>query len=110
MNINGPRKATLNVLAFDGASKRNKPDLAVGALVYARVESTDKDLEAELTCKAPEGSANKKDWVSGEAEYGELKGGGTTLRCSLGLSRSLMADDCPVLTALGSAVPFEIVS
>lgn len=44
--------ANLGALSFDGATKRNKPSLAVGALVFARVEACDPDLEPEVTCKA----------------------------------------------------------
>ncbi len=70
------------MLAFDGATKRNKPTLLVGALVFARVVSADRDLEPELTCQVsatasgPDGGHfAKKDWVTGQSVYGELKGG-----------------------------------
>ncbi len=70
--------ANLSALAFDGATKRNKPNLNVGALVFARVESIDPDVDPELTCKASESGASggqKKDWVTGQGMYGELKHG-----------------------------------
>ncbi len=37
-------------LAFDGATKRNKPNLSVGALVYCRVAVANKDMDSELSC------------------------------------------------------------
>jgi exosome complex RNA-binding protein Rrp4 len=43
--------ATLGVLAFDGASKRNRPNIRIGSLVYARISKTNKDIEPELTCE-----------------------------------------------------------
>lgn len=48
--IGGAQAATLSVLAFDGASKRNRPMLEVGDVVYARVLHANRDVEAELTC------------------------------------------------------------
>ena len=79
----------LPALAFDGATKRNKPSLAVGALVFARVVAADRDLEAELTCQvsttasgAEGGHFAKKDWVTGQSVYGELKGG-TVVKASM---------------------------
>ena len=37
VDINGPVDATLGNLEFDGASKRNRPNLNTGDLVFARV-------------------------------------------------------------------------
>jgi exosome complex component RRP40 len=65
----------LSALAFDGATKRNKPNLAVGALVFGRIESADRDLDPEITCKATGELGHKKDWVTGQGMFGELKQG-----------------------------------
>lgn len=99
--------AQLPVLAFQGASKRNRPELAVGALVYARVEMAHKDLEPQLTCMAPPGAAVVKDWMTGESVFGELKGG-NVVNCSHGLALQLVDSASAVLTALGEAIPFEM--
>lgn len=80
LSIGGPFPASLGVLAFDGASRRNRPQLAVGAVVYARVAVASRDVDPEVTCMSPEGSG-RKDWVTGESEFGELKGG-TIVDCS----------------------------
>jgi exosome complex component RRP40 len=105
VNIRGCGMATLKALAFDGASKRNHPDLAVGTLVYARVELASKHVDTELTCIADSGV--KKDWMTGEAQFGKLVGG-TTFECSHELARSLLQEDCPVLIALAGYIKFEI--
>ena len=105
VNIRGSGMATLKALAFDGASKRNHPDLAVGTLVYARVELASKHVDTELTCMAASGV--KKDWMTGEAQFGRLVGG-TTFECSHELARSLLQEDCPVLIALAGYIKFEI--
>ena len=59
-------------LEFEGATKKNKPELSVGSLVYCKVNEFNKYLAVELTCKS---RSVKKDWNSGEALYGELKNG-----------------------------------
>lgn len=106
LQIGGAHPATLPVLAFDGASKRNRPHLEVGALVFARVVLAHKDMEPEVTCAAPPG-VSAKDWVTKESIYGELPGG-HVFECPTALCARLNRDDCPVLEALGGHVAFEI--
>lgn len=50
VDIGGAHAATLPMLAFEGATKKNRPDLKVGSLVYARVILANKDMEPELAC------------------------------------------------------------
>ena len=97
--------ALLPHLAFDGASKRNKPALAVGALVFARVAAAGRHLDAELSCAALAGP--RRDWTSGQALFGELRGGALA-RVSSGLARRLLDPRCALLAALGAAAPFEL--
>jgi exosome complex component RRP40 len=107
VDINAPRLASLDLLAFDGATRRNCPDLEPGALVFARVCRAMNDVEPQLTCMAV---SNKKDWTSGEAAFGELKGG-MVFDVKRSTCRLLAASDMvvvPVLDALGSAFPFEL--
>ena len=106
LDIGAASKALLPVLAFDGASKRNRPHLAVGALVYARVVLANRDMEPEVTCAAPPG-VNARDWVTKESVFGELSGG-HVFDCPQSLCRQLMSTESPVLEALGSVAPFEI--
>ena len=73
VDINSAHSASLDVCAFDGATKRNKPNLSVGAIVYARVAVANKEMDPELSCMIAHGP--KKDWMTGESIYGELKGG-----------------------------------
>lgn len=97
---------TLGALAFDGATKRNRPSLRIGSLVYARVSKTNKDLEPEISCEAP-ANLTKKDWMTGLAIYGELNDG-YVFKTSIGLAKTLLQEDCQVLAALGKSIPFEI--
>lgn len=109
VNIFGPHPAILNQLAFEGATKRNRPHYTPGTLIYARVITTDPDLDPELSCKVGDTiGASRKDWMTDEGTYGELKGGGMDFRVSLGLARELLKPQNVVLNALGERVAFEI--
>lgn len=86
VNIFGQHPAVLPALAFDGATKRNRPHLNVGHLVYARVVDDggpDDAADPVLSC-AGDGTAgsgtsgfggSRKDWMTGEGTYGGLVGG-----------------------------------
>jgi exosome complex RNA-binding protein Rrp4 len=50
LDIRAPFLAKLPVLAFEGATKANRPHLAVGTLVYCRVVLADRAAEPEVTC------------------------------------------------------------
>lgn len=108
VDIGTTHLARLCALAFEGASRRNRPNIPVGALVYCRVEVANKDLETALTCISP---YMKKDWVTGESLFGELKGG-YCFSCSLGLSARLFeGEDCWVLNQLEKhGIRFEIAA
>lgn len=113
VSLHGACGATLPVLAFDGASKRNKPSLAVGTLVFCRVAVADRHLDVELTCCAPAAGAGAgaatraRDWMSGASLYGELKGG-MLVRVSLAHARRLLRPRCSLLAVLGSSLAFEV--
>jgi len=56
------------------------------------------------------GGGSRKDWMTDEGTFGELKGG-TVIRISLGLARQLLHPQNVVLEALGGygeGMPFEI--
>uniref|UniRef100_A0A7S4AXW6 Ribosomal RNA-processing protein 40 n=1 Tax=Chrysotila carterae TaxID=13221 RepID=A0A7S4AXW6_CHRCT len=106
LDIGAAAQASLPILAFDGATKRNRPHLQVGTLVYVRVVLANKDIDPEVTCTAPPGIA-AKDWVTKESVFGELVGG-HVFECPLPLCRNLATTDAPVLQALGDLAPFEI--
>lgn len=94
----------LSTIAFDGATRHNCPKLDVGELVYCRVAVVNRFLSPELTCRA---LVNKRDWVTGEAMFGPLKGG-MMVTVSVRFAHQLMVDSCPVLNILGEKIQFEI--
>lgn len=62
----------MEAVEFNGATKRNKPNLKVGDVIYTKVSSVTKYMAPVLTCKS---KSCKKDWTTGESTYGEFKAG-----------------------------------
>eukprot|EP01063_Lacrimia_lanifica_P015874 TRINITY_DN22529_c0_g1_i1.p2 TRINITY_DN22529_c0_g1~~TRINITY_DN22529_c0_g1_i1.p2 ORF type:complete len:276 (+),score=110.12 TRINITY_DN22529_c0_g1_i1:82-909(+) len=94
----------LDSIAFDGASKRVKPDLKIGATVYARMIQPRCEIELEASCCSLTGV--RKDWMTGESLFGELKGGLVQAIRPM-FARYLLADTDELLSELGSRVAFE---
>uniref|UniRef100_A0A060SXA6 ARAD1A07854p n=1 Tax=Blastobotrys adeninivorans TaxID=409370 RepID=A0A060SXA6_BLAAD len=89
----------LDQFAFENATKKNKPNLALGALVYGRISVAERDIEAEMECF---------DATTGKSGgFGELKGG-NVFNVSLGYARKLLFEGSPVLNEIGQRVPYEI--
>ncbi|TFK81453.1 exosome complex exonuclease RRP40 [Polyporus arcularius HHB13444] len=98
VDIGSAHMATLDGLAFEGATKRNRPNLKVGSLLYARVSLAHKDMEPELECF---------DAQTRKAEgFGELKGG-FLVQCSLKMCRLLLDPHHFLFPLLGSRFPLE---
>jgi len=114
VDIGGPHPAVLPALAFEGATRRNRPNLRAGSLVFARVVAADRDTEPELSCVDEDGR-------SGDAGFGELKGEGHgyVLQVPTSSARALLSLDAGAadgggdlgrrLRALGEETPFEMV-
>ncbi|OTA58676.1 hypothetical protein K449DRAFT_385701 [Hypoxylon sp. EC38] len=92
--------AILPQLAFEMATKKTRPNLSPGALVYARVSLANRHMDPELECVSP--STGKADGL------GPLNGG-MLFDISLGMSRRLLMrksveeGKVAVLEELGSA-------
>jgi exosome complex component RRP40 len=108
VDVGAPHPCSLSSLQFEGATKRNRPQFTTGTLVYARVTSGSLHKDPVLSCQLgpnDQGIA-RKDWMTEEAAYGELKGG-TLLKIPLGLARQLLSPQSNVLQEL-SKLPFEV--
>ena len=106
LDVGASSLATLPVLAFDGATKRNRPQLQVGTLVYARVLRANPDMGTEVTCAAPD-DVSAKDWVTRESVFGELVGG-VAFAAPQKVCSHLMGAECALLDTLGEVAPFEL--
>ncbi|EFJ47493.1 hypothetical protein VOLCADRAFT_61387, partial [Volvox carteri f. nagariensis] len=99
VDIGGPFNAVLPQLSFEGATRRNRPNIHPGDLVYARVVQAHRDTDPVLSCVDAAGRA---------AGFGHLKGG-MVLSISSALARQLLGSPtAPVLEALGSGLQFEM--
>jgi exosome complex component RRP40 len=109
VNIGGPHSALLSNLSFEGATKRNKPNMSTGMLLYARVQTSPPSMDPTLSCQLGphDGGVPRKDWMTNEGTYGELKGG-TSWKISLGLARELLDPQNLVLKELSKYIPFEV--
>lgn len=98
VNIRSGATAFLSRLGFEGATKRNRPELKTGEVVYCRVQMAHKDLDTELTCIAS-GGVSKKEWSTGESVYGALNGG-KLVKLSVGFCRELLQPENFLLATL----------
>jgi exosome complex component RRP40 len=109
VNIGGPTPALLSNLSFEGATKRNKPNFPPGTLLYARIQAIPTCMDPSLSCQLGPHDAGipRKDWMTNEGTYGELKGG-TCTKISLGLARELLDPRNLVLNEISKSIAFEV--
>ena len=101
VDIGSSDQAFLSYLSFEGSTKRNRPNINNGDVVFGRLVSANKDMEPELSCVD---SANNK--ANG---MGVIDGDGFLFTVSLNLCRKLLSPDCILLSELGNRQAFEIV-
>lgn len=97
--------AYLPRLAFDGATKRNRPDLKRGQVIYCRVSKAFIDSDTELTCTSK--SSTLKDWNQGESVYGPVQEG-LIVSVTLQFAKDLLRPDNVLLNVLGRYFAFEV--
>lgn len=98
IDIGTSEQASLSYLAFEGATKKNRPDVKVGDLIYARLLVANKDMEPELVCIDSNGRSSG---------YGVLRDG-FMIHTSASLARKILSTQSEVLQRLGKSLPFEI--
>ncbi|XP_027865448.1 exosome complex component RRP40 isoform X2 [Xiphophorus couchianus] len=99
VDIGGSEAASLSYLAFEGATKRNRPNIQVGDLLLAQLVVANKDMEPELVCIDGSGRAN------GMGVFGT---GGLLIKVSLGLVRRLLAPRSDLRADLEQLFPCEL--
>ncbi|XP_045051173.2 exosome complex component RRP40 isoform X1 [Desmodus rotundus] len=100
VDVGGSEPASLSYLAFEGATKRNRPNVQVGDLIYGQFVVANKDMEPEMVCIDSCGRANG---------MGVIGQDGLLFKVTLGLIRKLLAPNCEILQELGKLYPLEIV-
>lgn len=101
VDIGASEPAALSYLAFEGATKKNRPDVNVGDLVFAKLLVAYKDFESELICV---------DSLGKKLKLGVLNGG-FVFTCSINLARRLRSSECPLMDCIKKhiQVPLEVV-
>lgn len=101
VDIGASEPAVLSYLAFEGATKKNRPDVNVGDLVFAKLLVAYKDFESELICV---------DSLGKKLKLGVLSGG-FVFTCSINLARRLRSSECPLMECIKKhiQVPLEVV-
>ncbi|KAM3866744.1 exosome complex component RRP40-like [Diretmus argenteus] len=100
VDVGGSEQASLSYLAFEGATKRNRPNVQVGDLVFCQFIIANKDMEPELVCMDSSGRANG---------LGVFGAGGFLFKVSVGLVRRLLAPQSDIIKDLEKLFPFELV-
>ncbi|XP_046827619.1 exosome complex component RRP40 isoform X2 [Vespa crabro] len=67
VDIGAKESAALSYLAFEGATKKNRPDIQVGDIVFAKLLVAIKDMEPELVCVDSQGKQKKLGVLSSDA-------------------------------------------
>uniref|UniRef100_A0A8C5P8N5 Exosome complex component RRP40 n=1 Tax=Leptobrachium leishanense TaxID=445787 RepID=A0A8C5P8N5_9ANUR len=100
VDIGGSEQASLSFLAFEGATKKNRPNVKVGDLVYGQFIVANKDMEPELVCIDSSGKANG---------MGVIGQDGFMFKVSLGLVRKLLTPQNDIIQEMMNIYPLEIV-
>ncbi|KJH45347.1 hypothetical protein DICVIV_08623 [Dictyocaulus viviparus] len=98
LDIGTAEHATISFLAFEGATKRNRPDLKIGDVIYAQVSDEFAHTDIELTCI---------NALSRARGLGVLSGG-FLFKVSCNLARRLLSNQSHLLELLGNHYKFEI--
>lgn len=97
VDIGSSEPASLSYLAFEGATKKSRPDVNVGDVLYAKILIANRDLEPELICVDSYGRKENMGVLSD----------GIIFNCSINLVRKILNPKCPLLMRLKDEVPFE---
>ncbi|KAM4053773.1 exosome complex component RRP40 [Anomaloglossus baeobatrachus] len=100
LDVAGSDQASLSFLAFEGATKKNRPNVKVGDLVYGQFIVANKDMEPELACIDGSGKANG---------MGVIGLDGLMFKVSLGLVRKLLTPQNDIIQELMNVFPMELV-
>lgn len=100
VDIGSKEPAALPYLSFEGATKKNRPNVNVGDLVFAKLLVADKDFESELICM---------DSIGKKQRLGVLCDG-FVFNCGVSLTRKLRNNEYPLIQLIQKhiQVPFEI--
>lgn len=100
VDIGSSCPATLSYLSFENATKKNRPKVEIGDVVYAKMLVASKDMEPELVCVDSHGKKNR---------LGVLEDG-FVFKCSLNLIRKVLSPQCMLIDSIKNEWPFELAA
>lgn len=99
VDIGSAEFATLSMFAFEGATKKQRPDVQIGDCVYAKLLNAHREMEPELVCI---------DSYFKAGNLGILPNSGFLVNFSSKVTHKLLNIDNPLLRKLGEKFPFQI--
>ncbi|GFY66565.1 exosome complex component RRP40 [Trichonephila inaurata madagascariensis] len=99
VDIGSSEPAVIDLLSFEGATKRNKPALKIGDVLYAKILTACKDTDPELVCVNSYGKS---------VGFGVVPPEGYVLNVPLEYCRRLLLPNSLILKKLGTVIPYEI--
>ena len=111
VDIGAAEYASLSYLAFEGATKKNRPLVNLGDVVYARLIVASRDMEAELVCVDSYGKRAGMGVIgSADPSTPSTNSSDNSFLFSvpLNLVRKLLSKSCVLLNALGKYIAYEI--
>lgn len=111
VDIGAAEYASLSYLAFEGATKKNRPLVNLGDVVYARLIVASRDMEAELVCVDSYGKRAGMGVIgSADPSTASTNSSDNSLifTVPLNLVRKLLSQSCVLLKALGKYIAYEI--
>lgn len=101
IDIGANELSALPYLSFEGATKKNRPDVQVGDLVFAKILVANKDFETELICM---------DSMGKKQRLGVLRDG-FVFDCEISTARKLRNNDSELMKLIPKNinVPLDIV-
>lgn len=100
VDIGSAESAWLSLLAFEGSTKKMKPNVNVGDLIYAKLLNAHKEMEPELVCV---------DQYYKSGRLGVLPNEGVLINITLRLTHTLLNAENPLLRTMAKKFPYEIV-
>lgn len=100
VNIGSSEQGSLSMFAFEGATKRNRPDIQVGDLVMAQVLTANRDMEPELVCVNSYGKKGILGVLRSPTAF--------LIRVPIEFINRVLSSECPLLHTLGQRMPFEV--
>ncbi|XP_048762538.2 exosome complex component RRP40-like isoform X2 [Ostrea edulis] len=100
VDVGANELATLSYLAFEGATKRNRPDVKVGDIVYSKFLVANKDMEPELVCIDGHGKSASLGIIG--------RDGGMVVQVPIDLIRKILSPDCVLFKSLGKSLKYEV--